>query len=152
MSIFLSLRAALSLGGEAPAWECSLGHFLSLGKSSPCGRLWRCAHPQPLSPLQGGLAPRSEGKVRAWLRHQSGTTHVSHPRPACSSRGSKDSFSVEEAHLISLLWTAFPSLGKSGSWRSFSGAVSLELRWSSETQITWECKTTLIVLCSVLKL
>ena len=42
-----SLGAALSLGGEAPAWECSLGRFLSLGKSSPRGRLWQCAHPSP---------------------------------------------------------------------------------------------------------
>ena len=49
------------------------------------------------------LDPRSEGKARASLRHQSGTSHVSHPRAACSFRGSKDSFSVEEAHLISLL-------------------------------------------------
>ena len=57
----LQSRAALSLGGEAPAWECSLGRFLSLGKSSPRGRLWQCTHPQPLSPLQGRLAPRSEG-------------------------------------------------------------------------------------------
>ena len=69
-----SLRAALSLGGEAPAWKCSLGRFLSLGKSSPRGRLWQCAHPQPLSPLQGRLAPRSEGKARAELRQHSGTT------------------------------------------------------------------------------
>ena len=98
-----SLRAALSLGGEAPAWECSLGRFLSLGKSSPCGRLWQFVHPQPLSPLQGGLAPRSEGKARAELRQQSGTTHVSHPRAACSYRGSEASFSVPEAHLLSLL-------------------------------------------------
>src|SRR5574340_575032 len=82
-----SLPAALSLGGEAPAWECSLGRFLSLGKSSPRGRLWQCAHPQPLSPLQGRLAPRSEGKARAELRHQSGTTHGSHTPAACSFPG-----------------------------------------------------------------
>src|SRR5574338_40992 len=82
-----SLRAALSLGGEAPAWECSLGRFLSLGKSSPRGRLWQCAHPQPLSPLQGRLAPRSEGKARAELRQQSGTTHGSHTAAACSFPG-----------------------------------------------------------------
>src|SRR5574337_1229844 len=35
-----SLRAALSLGGEAPARECSLGRFLSLGKSSPPPWVW----------------------------------------------------------------------------------------------------------------
>ena len=35
---------------------------VQLGKSSPRGRLWQCAHPQPLSPLQGRLAPRSEPK------------------------------------------------------------------------------------------
>ena len=33
-------------------------------KSSPRGRLWQCAHPQPLCPLQGRLAPRSEGKAK----------------------------------------------------------------------------------------
>src|SRR5574338_422745 len=82
-----SLRPALSMGGEAPAWECSLGRFLSLGKSSPRGRLWQCAHPQPLSPLQGRLAPRSEGKARAELRQQSGTTHGSHTPAACSFPG-----------------------------------------------------------------
>src|SRR5574341_865777 len=81
MSLFI---AALSLGREAPAWECSLGRFLFLAKSSPRGRLWQCAHPQPLSPLQGRLAPRSEGKARAELRHQSGTTHGSHTPAACS--------------------------------------------------------------------
>ena len=42
--------------------------------------------PQPLSPLQGRLAPRSEGKARAELRHQSGTTHGSHTPAACSFR------------------------------------------------------------------
>ena len=53
-----SLRAALSLGGEAPAWECSLGRFLSLGKSSPRGRLWQRGQffsrlPLSLGPLSG---------------------------------------------------------------------------------------------------
>ena len=32
------------------------------------GRLWQCAHPRPLSLLQRGLAPRSNGKARAELR------------------------------------------------------------------------------------
>ena len=44
------------------------------GEGSVCA-LWQCAHPQPLSPLQGRLAPRSEGKARAELRHQSGLPH-----------------------------------------------------------------------------
>ncbi|CAD7006718.1 unnamed protein product, partial [Ceratitis capitata] len=77
---------ALSLGGEAPAWECSLGRFLSLGKSSPRGG-FGSVHTPSLSPLQGRLAPRSEGKARAELRHQSGTTHGSHTHPACSFPG-----------------------------------------------------------------
>ena len=40
-----------------------------------------------LSPLQGRLAPRSEGKARAELRHQSGTTHGSHTPADCSFPG-----------------------------------------------------------------
>ena len=63
-----SLRPALSLGGQATAWECSPGRSLCLTKSSACGRLWQFAHPRPLSLLQRGLAPRSKGKARAELR------------------------------------------------------------------------------------
>ena len=52
-----SLRPALSLGGQASAWEGSPGRSLCLTKSSACGRLWQFAHPRPLSLLQRGLAP-----------------------------------------------------------------------------------------------
>ena len=38
---------ALSLGGQASAWECSAGRSLCLTKSSACGRLWQFAHPTP---------------------------------------------------------------------------------------------------------
>ena len=34
-------RPALSLGGQATAWECSPGRSLCLTKSSACGRLWQ---------------------------------------------------------------------------------------------------------------
>ena len=62
------LYPALSLGGQATAWECSPGRSLCLTKSSACRRLWQFAHPRPLSLLQRGLAPRSKGKARAGLR------------------------------------------------------------------------------------
>ena len=58
-----SLRPALSVGGQATAWEGSPGRSLFLTKSSACGRLWQFAHPRPLSLLQRGLAPRSKGTV-----------------------------------------------------------------------------------------
>ena len=35
------LRPALSLGGQATAWEGSPGRSLCLTKSSACGRLWQ---------------------------------------------------------------------------------------------------------------
>ena len=38
-----SLRPALSLGGQASAWEGSPGRSLCLTKSSACGRLWQFA-------------------------------------------------------------------------------------------------------------
>ena len=60
-----SLRPALSLGGQASAWEGSPGRSLCLTKCSACGRLWQFAHPRPLSLLQRGLAPRSKGKVES---------------------------------------------------------------------------------------
>ena len=56
-----SLRPALSLGGQATAWECSPGRSRCVTKSSACGRLWQFAHLRPLSLLQRGLAPRSKG-------------------------------------------------------------------------------------------
>ena len=49
-----SLRPALSLGGQATAWECTPGRSLCLTKSSACGRLWQFAHPRPLSLLHPG--------------------------------------------------------------------------------------------------
>ena len=45
----MCLRPALSLGGQASAWEGSPGRSLCLTKSSACGRLWQFAHPRPLS-------------------------------------------------------------------------------------------------------
>ena len=47
-----SLPPALSLGGQATAWECSPGRSLCLTKSSACGRLWQFAQPRPLSSQQ----------------------------------------------------------------------------------------------------
>ena len=67
METQLVFYPALSLGGQATAWECSPGRSLCLTKSSACGRLWQFAHPRPLSLLQRGLAPRSKGKARAEL-------------------------------------------------------------------------------------
>ena len=79
-----------------PQAHCLLFHHLrqssSLVESVLCDHtLFNIyfAHPQPLSPLQGRLAPRSEGKARAELRPQSGTTHVSHTPAACSFPGAK---------------------------------------------------------------
>ena len=46
-----TLRPALSLGGQATAWEGSPRRSLCLTKSSACGRLWQFAHPRPLSLL-----------------------------------------------------------------------------------------------------
>ena len=66
-----------SAGQPATAAPAALGAFADV--------LVRCA--QPLSPLQGRLAPRSEGKARAELRHQSRTTHGSHTPATCSFPG-----------------------------------------------------------------
>ena len=43
-----SLRQALSLGGQATAWEGSPGRSLCLTKSSACGRLWQFAQPRQI--------------------------------------------------------------------------------------------------------
>ena len=75
-----SLRPALSLGGQASAWEGSPGRSLCLTKSSACGRLWQFAHPRPLSLLQRGLAPRSKGKARAELRPARRQARLPHSR------------------------------------------------------------------------
>ena len=48
--------------------------------------------------------------------HQSVFTHSA----ACSSRDSKASFSLQEAHLPYFLWTAFPSLGEKRFLEIFS--------------------------------
>ena len=74
------LRPALSLGGQATAWEGSPGRSLCLTKSSACGRLWQFAHPRPLSLLQRGLAPRSKGKARAELRPARRQSRLPHSR------------------------------------------------------------------------
>ena len=73
-------RAALSLGGQATAWECSPGRSLCLTKSSSCGTLWQVAHPRPLSLRQRGLAPRSNGKARAELRPARRQSRLPHSR------------------------------------------------------------------------
>ena len=54
----LGLPPALSLGGQATAWECSPGRSLCLTKSSACGRLWQFAQPWPLSLLHLGEVSR----------------------------------------------------------------------------------------------
>ena len=79
-----TLRAALSLGGQATAGGALQLPFHSLWQSSHCWSPWQWATNQPQSPPQGLLEPKYKGKAGAEVKTERRAWHL--PGSSCLLR------------------------------------------------------------------